>query len=193
MDSSSCGSSKEPEKDIEKKLQELEQDISKNQHIDLPMSVSSDELIKTSDPPILRDDLYYFGGLALIGFSVLVFFQHVHIGTGIFQALGMGGGGIGLLLIPLLLGIALIVYNTKNRIGYGIVSISIALIFYTVLSSLIMTFTPVSLLGLIIMLAPLAVGLSFVVRGMGGPKGIENKLRLQGIIKSRISSESKTQ
>jgi hypothetical protein len=177
-----------PNKDVEKKLKELEQDISRtpHPHMDLPMSVSSQELITTSNSTTLKDDLYYFSGLALIGFAVLVFFQHVHVGTGLFQALGLGAGGFAILLIPLLIGIGLIVYNTKNKIGYGIVSVTCALIFYTVLSSLIMTFTPVSLLGLIIMLLPLAVGGAFVVKGMGGPKGIEDKLREQGIIKSRI-------
>ncbi len=156
------------------------------------MPVSSKELIKVPDAVPFKDDLYYFSGLALIGFSVLVFFQHVHVGTGFLQALGMGAGGFGLLLIPLLIGIGLIVYNTKNKIGYAIVSVTCALILYTVLASLIMTFTPVSLLGLIIMLVPLAVGGAFVVKGMGGPKGIEYKLRQKGLIKARIGSDSET-
>ena len=41
---------------------------------------------------------------------------------------------------------------------------------------------------MIIMLAPLAVGGAFIVRGMGGPKGIEYKLREQGLIKSEIKA-----
>ncbi len=194
MDNVNCsGSSNGPDNEVENKLNELEQEISKIPHIDLPMSVSSQELIKVSDATTLKNDLFYFSGLTLIGFSVLVFFQHVRVGTGLFQVLGIGTGGFCLLLLPLLIGIGLIVYNRKNKIGYGIVSITCALIFYTVLSSLIMSFTPVSLLGLLIMLLPLVVGGSFLVKGLGGPKGIEDKLRQQGIIKARIGSESKTQ
>lgn len=188
----SSESSKDSDREIENKLNEFEQEISKTAHVDLPMSVSSQELIKIPESTSLKEDLFYFSGLALIGFSVLVFFKHVRVGTGLFQILGIGTGGFCLLLLPLLIGIALIVYNRKNKIGYGIVSITCALIFYTVLSSLFMTFTPVSLLGLVIMLLPLVVGGAFLVRGMGGPKGIEDKLRQQGIIKASVGSESKT-
>lgn len=178
-------------KEVEKKLLDLESDLNKKSNMELPMSVSSQELIKTNSPTTIKDDLYYFSGLALIGFAVLVFFQHVHVGTGFLQALGMGAGGFGLLLIPMLVGIGLIVYNTKNKIGYWIVSITCALVFYSVLSALIMTFTPVSLLGLIIMLVPLAIGGAFVIKGMGGPKGIEYKLREQGLIKSDMEAQGK--
>ena len=155
----------------------------------MPASVRSQDLIKPVSPTPIKDDLYYFGGIALIFFSVLVFFQHIRLGTGFIQALGLGSGGFGLLILPLLIGIGLIVYNKKNKMGYAIISVTSALIFFTVLSSLIMTFAPVSLLGLIIMLAPLAMGGAFVVKGMGGVKGLEYTMREQGLLKSQIKPD----
>lgn len=177
---------------IEKRLTEMEADIKyPSQDQRFPVSLPTGDLLKHSHSmSSMKEDLYYFAGLALIGFSVLVFFQHVHVGTGLLQALGMGTGGFGLLIIPLLVGIGMIVYNSKNKIGYVIVSITCALIFYAVLASLIVTFSPVSLLGLITMLAPLAIGAAFMIKGLGGPAAIEQRLINKGIIKGCKSIES---
>ncbi len=182
----------EPNKQVEDKLKQLEQDLKNKSCVDLPASVSSQDLMNIPNTAPLKDDLYYFSGIALIGFALLIFFQHVHVGTGLLQALGLGAGGFGLLVMPLLLGIGLIVYNKKNKIGYAILSVTCALILWSVLASLIMTFTPISFLGLIIMLLPLAVGGALFVKGLGGPKGIEYRLRKQGLLKTPIGSEQKS-
>ena len=193
MSTGKCsGGSNEADKDIEEKLAKLELGIDSKKSSDLPAFVASRNLLKMAEPTSAKDDLYYFAGIALMLFSVFVFFQHVHVGTGILQAFGFGAGGFGLLMLPLLVGIGLIIYNKKNKIGYAIISITCALVFYAVLSSLIMTFSPVSLLGLIIMLLPLAAGGAFFVKGLGGPKGIEDKLRQRGLIKSEVSSDYKS-
>jgi hypothetical protein len=190
MNTGNCSdSSKEPNRQVEDKLKQLEHDLDRKPHGELPAAVSSQDLIKAASPTLVKDDLYYFSGIALMAFAVLVFFQHVRVGTGFIQALGLGAGGFGLLMLPLLVGIGLIVYNRKNKIGYAVISVTSALILYTVLASLIMTFSPISFLGLIIMLAPLAVGGALFVKGMGGPKGIEYRLRKQGLLKSVIESE----
>ncbi len=192
MSTGNCSdNSKKPNKSVEDKLAELELGIDSQAHHDLPAPVSSQDLMKTASSEPLKNDLYYFGGIALMLLSVLIFFQHVHLGTGIMQAFGMGGGGLGLLLIPLLAGIGLIIYNKENKIGYAVVSVTCALVLFAVLSSLVMTFPSVSLLGIIIMLAPLTIGAAFFVKGMGGPKGIEYSLRKQGLINSEIQSIEK--
>jgi len=190
MNTGNCSDdSGQPNKKIEEKLNELEHDLDRKSGAELPASVSSQDLIKPVSLTPVKDDLYYFSGIALIFFAVLVFFQHIRLGTGLIQALGIGTGGFGLLILPLLIGIGLIVYNQKNKIGYAIVAITSALIFFAVLSSLIMTFAPISLLGLIVLLAPLAVGSAFVVKGMGGVKGVEYHMRAQGLLKSEIKPD----
>lgn len=179
-----CSGHGQPDDQTEKKLLEMEHSLQEKPTSALPAPVASQDLLKIqNNAPTLKDDLYYFSGIALMAFGLLILFQHIRVGTGFLQALGLSGQGFGLLLLPLLLGIGLIVYNPKNKLGYFVLSLTCAIIFYAVLSSLIMSFPPLSLLALIIILVPLAVGGAFVVKGLGGPKGIEDNMRKQGLVK----------
>jgi hypothetical protein len=183
-----CSGHSQPDDKIEKKLLELEDSLQTESAKALPMPVSSQDLLKVNPQiPSLKDDMFYFSGIALLAFGILALFQHIRVGTGLFQALGMTGQGFGFLILPLLLGIGLIVYNPRNKLGYLVLSIGCAFIFYSVLASLIMSFPPMSLLALIFMFLPLAVGGAFIVKGMGGPAGIEYRLRKQGLIKASLN------
>jgi hypothetical protein len=113
----------------------------------------------------------------------LMLFNHVRVGTGFFQMLGIGGGGFGLLMIPLLVGIGWAFYDSKSKWGWTVMAFSVGLIFFSILSSLVMSFPGISLLGLIMMLAPLAFGGALLLKSMGGPKGVEQKLREERLIK----------
>jgi hypothetical protein len=130
-----------------------------------------------------KQDFYYVCGIGLLLLGILMLFNHIRVGTGMFAALGMGSGGFGLVLIPLLVGLGWMMYDSKNKIGWAITALSIALIFFSALSSLIMMFPSVTLLGLILMLLPFAAGGALLLKGMGGPKGVEQKLREERLIK----------
>jgi hypothetical protein len=110
-------------------------------------------------------------------------FQHVRVGTGIFSMLGIGGQGFGLLMIPLLVGIGWILYDARSRVGWAITSITCLVICFSVLSGLIMSFPSTSLLGLVFMLLPFAVGGMLLFKGLGGPQGVKEKLKKEGLIK----------
>ncbi len=169
------------DKEIEQKLIELESTVvneEKSHVAPVPVSTSI-----TTEQSSVKSDTYYFLGLALIIAGILMFFQHIRVGSSFFAALGMGSGGFGLLLIPLIVGIGWIIYAPKSRVGWVILSASCAIVFFAALSSLIMTFPAVSLFGLIIMLLPLAAGGALLLKGMGGPKGVEEKLRSEKLIK----------
>lgn len=97
--------------------------------------------------------------------------------------LGFGGQGFGLLLIPMLIGIGWIMYDAKSRIAWMLLSLTCVVIFFTILSGLIMTFPTTSLLGLIIMLLPFALGGMLLLKGLGGPDGVREKLKKEGLIK----------
>ena len=139
---SCCGGHELPDKKTEAKLEELENSITIKKSSQLPAFVASQELIKVASPTPLKDDLYYFGGIGLVAFALITLFQHIRVGTGMLQALGLSGQGFGLLMLPLLVGIGLIVYNPKNKLGYLVLSLTCAIIFYAVLAGLIMTFPP---------------------------------------------------
>ena len=106
-----------------------------------------------------------------------MFFNHVHVGTGFLQALGWGGGGFGLILIPLIFGLGWLMYDSKNKVAWLLNSVVCGVIIFSVLSSLIMTFPTTTLLGVIILLLPFAAGGALLLKGAGGPKGLENKLK----------------
>lgn len=168
---------------IERKLIELETSVeSEPLHTLSPNKPSSDVDATTSAE--IKSDLYLFSGLISIALGVLLLFQHVRISTGFFAGLGMGGGGgFGLLMIPLLVGIGWIMYDAKSKTGWAILAIACAVIFFSILSGLIMTFPSTTLLGLILMLLPFALGGTLLLKGVGGPKGVREKLKQEGLIK----------
>ncbi|HIA50834.1 MAG TPA: hypothetical protein EYN91_01925 [Candidatus Melainabacteria bacterium] len=168
------------EEEIKKKLLELETSVLK----EAPSPLASDSKSTTlttggSQTPAttVKSDLCYFGGLGLIGVGILMMFQHVTIGSGFLGMLGFGGGGFGLLLVPLMFGIGWMFYDSKSRAGWMITAGSCALIFFAILSSLRMNFASIPLLSMIMMLLPFAVGGALLLKGMGGPKGVEDALK----------------
>jgi hypothetical protein len=169
---------------VERKLLELETAVDKEASEAHKLSVEnpSSEVTKVTEAQV-NSELCYFSGLALIGLGFLMLFQHVKVSTGMFSALGLGGGGFGLLMIPLLVGIALIMYDSKNKIGWGILVLTCVLILFAVLSALIMNFPTISLLGLIMMLVPFAAGAALILKGVGGPKALHEKLKEHGYLK----------
>jgi hypothetical protein len=121
-------------------------------------------------------DLCYFLGLGLIFTGILMFFNHVRVGTGMLQMLGMGGGGFGLLLIPLMVGLGWLMYDSKSRAAWIITAGTIGTVVFSVLSSLVMSLPQISLLGMIMLLLPFAAGGALLLKGIGGPKAIQDKL-----------------
>lgn len=157
--------------EIQRKLNELEAslDYSTNQEeANTVLKVPSNtELTTTSG---IASELNIFMGLGLLLTSVLMIFHHVKVGTGWLSWLGFGGQGFGFCIVPLLIGLAIIFYDHKNKAGWIITAASCALIFFAVLSQLVMTFPTTSLLGLIIMFLPLALGVAMLMKGLQGQK-----------------------
>ncbi len=170
------------EEEIKKKLLELETTVlkespSSGQLASEHKSTTLQTTEKSTPSTTVKSDLCYFGGLGLIGCGILMLFQHVSVGSGFMGMLGMGSGGFGLLLIPLMVGIGWMFYDSKARAGWMITAGSCALIFFAVLSSLRMNFPNLSLLSMVLMLLPFAFGGALLLKGMGGPKGVEETLK----------------
>lgn len=128
-----------------------------------------------------KSDLHYFGGIFLLLIGILLLFQHVQVTTGMMTYWGMTpGNSIGGLIVLLLVGVGWIVYNSRSIWGWLISALSVSTIIFSIVSGLRIYFVPISMLNLIFMLLPIAVGSAFLLKGIGGPKGVED------IIKSRI-------
>lgn len=179
------------EEEIKRKLLELETSVLKETTPTLITDQKTGNLRTTSNaggnanvgattsgaPTTVKSDLCYFGGLGLIGIGILMLFQYIQIGSGFMGFLGMGGGGFGLLLIPLMVGIGWMFYDSKNRAGWYITSLSCAVIFFAVLATVRITIPNLSLLSMVMMLMPFAIGGALLLKGVGGPKGVEEALR----------------
>ncbi len=180
------------EEEIERKLKELEaaiiketppvlkestqlSNIPKSSDLQAPdQSVSAERGAPTTSP---GSDICFFSGLCLVGLGIVMLFQHVRVGTGFMNMLGLGGHGIGLLAIALMVGIGWLFYDSKSKIAWMITIGGCAAIVLGVLSSLVMNFPSLTLLSLIMMLLPFAAGGALLLKGMGGPKGVEAKVK----------------
>lgn len=172
--------------EIQRKLQELEATVLKEkesttesqQHLSSNQKTSSDLLsLERKQLPAqpVQNDLQYFGGIALILTGLFMFFNHVKVGSGMMGLLGLGGGGIGLVFLPLMVGIGWLIYDSKSKIAWLLTAASCAIAIFSVLSSVTMIFPQLSFLGMILMLLPFAAGGALLLKGMGGPKAIEQK------------------
>lgn len=149
--------------------------VSPDQTYDVPTLRTQAEL-----NPVQKSDLHYFGGMASLMLGLFLLFSHVRVSSGYGSFWGWGGGDhIGYLMFPLLLGIGWIFYNAKSVWGWLISSASVVMIVFTIISGLRISFAPLSMIDLIIMLVPLALGCAYVLKGMGGPVGVSQEIRNQ--------------
>lgn len=129
--------------------------------------------------PVQKSDLQYFGGMALIMVGLFLLFNHVRVTSGYASLWGWSGNSIGYLMIPLLLGVGWVFYNARSVWGWLISIVSLFMIVFSIISGLRIWFAPVSMIDLIIMLVPFAIGAAFVLKGMGGPAGLDEAIRKQ--------------
>ncbi len=124
----------------------------------------------------VQQDLCYFLGIGLIFTGLLMFFNQVHVGSGVLAMLGMGGSGFALILVPLMFGLGWLMYDSKNKWAWLLTASVCGFIVFAVLSSLVMTFPTMTLLGTIMLLLPFAAGGALLLKGLGGPKAMQDKL-----------------
>ncbi|CAN5184032.1 hypothetical protein BH11CYA1_BH11CYA1_30250 [soil metagenome] len=124
-----------------------------------------------------KSDGYYFGGFALLILGMVLVAMHVKVGSSFLAMLMGGGGGLALFLLPLLAGIGMMIYNYKNKWGSIITGGSCALLLLAILFTLNFNFPPLTLMQTVLMFLPFAVGSAFVVKGMGGPQGLQEAVR----------------
>jgi hypothetical protein len=105
-------------------------------------------------------------GLGLLALSAFLFFENVQISGGFFGSLGWGPRGFGWSLLPLLFGIAWIVWRPRGLGGWALALLGVVIIGLEVLGSLTFYFRPVSLITVLLMLGPGAVGAALVLKNL---------------------------
>jgi hypothetical protein len=76
-----------------------------------------------------------------------------------------------------LIGIGWLFYDPKSTPAKLITGGTCALMVLSILSSLIMVFPMLSVLQTIMMLLPIALGGAMLLKGVGGPKAVQAKLK----------------
>jgi hypothetical protein len=122
------------------------------------------------DRPATRRSLTGAGaltlGLGLVAVSLFMFFENVQISGGLYHRLGLGLRGFGWSLLPLLFGVGWIIFQPRGIGGWALAALGLAIIFFEILGSLTFYFRPVSLITVLIMLVPGAVGLALVAKNL---------------------------
>ena len=155
--------------EIKQKLAELEASLVEDSQQQIVVPEKTTQPAAPSNDT-LKSDLYMVGGLGLLLTGLLLFLHHVHVTTGYMTWLGFGSQGFGFILIPLMIGIGFLFYDHNNKIGWVVTAASLGLVFFSILSHLVMVFPSMSLLGVILMLLPLAAGGAFVMKAIKAGK-----------------------
>lgn len=104
-------------------------------------------------------------GLVLLAVGGWLFVANLQVSSFMWGRLP-GGLSLGVVFLPLFVGIALLFFDARSKLGWLAVTIAVALLFVGVFSSLKVWFRPTSLARTLGMLGSLAAGLGLVARAL---------------------------
>jgi hypothetical protein len=106
----------------------------------------------------------FFTGLAMAAGGGYLLFNQVTVTSGFWQLWGYNAFGIS--LIPLLIGIGLLFFDGRSKLGWLLTAFGALIILLGILSNLTIFFRPTSLFNTLIILALLAGGLGLIARSL---------------------------
>jgi hypothetical protein len=161
---------KKPEEEIQLKLAQLEAAIV--EPAQPPAVRPPGSAVSGKKDASAQSDMHLTVGFCLVALGLLLFFNHVQVGSSFMGSFGKGHGSA-LILIPLMIGLGMLFFDYKNRIAWIITAGCCALLIFTVLASLVITFAHISMLGLIIMLVPFSLGAAFIMKGLNARSDVQ--------------------
>lgn len=167
------------EDEIQKKLMDLEKSIKETQPDKPPARLTTTQLMRAEEDEkqSMKSDMQMLAGFSLIVVGVLMVLNHIKIGTGYMSLLGIGGGGAGFLILPIIVGIGVMFYDYKNKLGWLLTGGGFVMLLFVLLSQLTMYFAHISALGFILMFLPLAIGGAMLAKGMKIRNQLEDKAK----------------
>ena len=106
----------------------------------------------------------FFAGLAMTAGGGYLLLNQVTVSSGYWQLWGYNAFGIS--LIPLLIGIALVFFDGKSKLGWLLTAFGAIVIVLGIISNLTINYRPTTLFNTLIILALLAGGLGLIVRSV---------------------------
>ncbi len=113
-------------------------------------------------------------GLGLIVAGGYLFLQQVIVTGGSWTLWGYNS--FGLSLVPFLLGLGIVFYNGKSKVGWLLVSAGVIIIVAGVIANLRVYFAPTSLYNTLMMMGMVAVGVGLVARSVRDHETTEKRL-----------------
>lgn len=127
------------------------------QHVEAALK---DNPLAKRDENELSVDLYKYGGFAALGIGLFMLLSHIQVWTPWSMFAGFGG----LVILPLLAGIGMLVYNYKSRTAQLVTIGSLGLIIFSIISRMTIGFYSLSLLDLILLALPICGGLALLAK-----------------------------
>jgi uncharacterized protein len=106
----------------------------------------------------------FFAGLAMAAGGGYLLMNQVTVSSGLWQLWGYNAFGIS--LIPLLIGVGLLFFDGRSKLGWVLTFLGALVIFLGILTNLTIFFRPTSLFNTIIILVLLAGGLGLIARSL---------------------------
>ena len=106
----------------------------------------------------------FFAGLAMAVGGGYLLLQQVTVSSGYWQLWGYNAFGIS--LIPLLIGIALVFFDGRSKLGWLLTGFGSLVILLGIITNLTIFFRPTSLFNTLIILALLAGGIGLIARSV---------------------------
>jgi hypothetical protein len=106
----------------------------------------------------------FFAGLAMTAGGGYLLLNQVTVSTGYWQMWGYNAFGIS--LIPLLIGIALVFFDGKSKLGWILTSFGAIVIVLGIITNLTINYRPTTLFNTLIILVLIAGGLGLIVRSV---------------------------
>ena len=105
-------------------------------------------------------------GLIMIAVGIYLVFDRVTVHTSFWRFAGGPGTSFGITMLPLLIGVGVLFFNGRSKIGWFLTVAGLALILVGVLMNLDIYFRPTSLWATIVMFGLIAGGLGVFARGL---------------------------
>jgi uncharacterized protein len=106
----------------------------------------------------------FFAGLAMAAGGGYLLMNQVTVSSGFWQLWGYNAFGIS--LIPLLIGIALVFFDGRSKLGWALTAFGAIVIVLGIITNLTINYRPTTLFNTLIILALLAGGLGLIVRSV---------------------------
>jgi uncharacterized protein len=109
----------------------------------------------------------FLAGLAMLVVGLYLLFQQVDVHGGYWRwDWGGGGSSFGLSLLPLLVGVGILFFDGRSKVGWLLAGLGLLVIVAGILANLRIHFRPTSLYNTLIILGLLAGGIGVIARAL---------------------------